>query len=299
MPIQSVDARMQRIFVSLLLAPLLSLVAAAQEIGTLTLLKDGPLHVIRGFSVLEGVEGMRIRQGDIFETGPAETAQAQLEFAGGTVVELGPSSRVFLSRQQGATGELILQSGWLKGETASGVYRYATPLIAVTTKGGNVLVHAAAETADVFVERGSASVGIGRAGAVASSTSKMFFTRHPGKPVAAAPRPSPEFIRGMPVPFRDVLPPRWSRFAGKKAPEPKHDHDVSYAEVERWLTLSPGWRRSFVERFKPRLQDSSFRQSIEDHLAALPEWGPILHPEKYKTEPAPTDKSVPPGRYLR
>jgi hypothetical protein len=194
---------------------------------------------------------------------------------------------------------LILQSGWLKGETASGVYRYATPLIMATTKGGNVLVHATAEIADVFVERGSASVGGGSSGAVASSTSKMFFTRHPGKPVAAAGRPSPDFIRGMPGPFRDVLPPRLSRFAGKKAPEPKHDHDVSYAEVERWLTLSPGWRQSFAERFKPRLEDSSFRQSIEDHLAALPEWDPILHPEKHKTEPAPTDKSAPPGRYLR
>jgi hypothetical protein len=104
----------------------------------------------------------------------------------------------------------------------------------------------------------------------------------------------------MPVSFRDVLPPRLPRFAGKKAPEPKHDHDVSYAEVERWLALAPAWRRGFVERFKPRLGDSSFRQSIEDHLAALPEWDPILPPEKYKTEPAPTDKSAaPPGRYLR
>jgi hypothetical protein len=290
---------MKRIFVSLLLVPLLPLVAAAQEMGTLTLLKDSPLHVIRGFSVLQGVEGMRIRQGDIFETGPSETAQAQLEFAGGAVVELGPSSRVFLYGQRGSTAELILQSGWLKGETATGVYRYVTPLITATTKGGNILVHATAEATDVFVERGSASVGAGSSGAVTSSTGKIFFTRRTGKQVAAAGRPSPDFIRGMPVSFRDVLPPRLPRFAGKKAPEPKHDHDVSYAEVERWLTLSPGWRRSFVERFKPRLQDSSFRQSIEDHLAALPEWGPILHPEKYKTEPAPTDKSVPPGRYLR
>ena len=101
----------------------------------------------------------------------------------------------------------------------------------------------------------------------------------------------------MPVSFRDVLPPRADRFKGKKAPDPKRDHDVSYAEVERWFALSPGWRRGFVGRFKPRLEDSAFRQSIEDHLAALPEWDPILHPEKYKTEPAPTNKSdSPPGR---
>jgi hypothetical protein len=301
MPIQSVGVSCRRFFLFLILLPLLPLSAASQEVGTLTLLKDSPLRVIRGCSVLMGVEGMKLRQGDILEAGPAGTSQTQLEFAGGAVVELGPSTRVFLFSQSGSAAELVLVNGWLKGETTSGSYRYATPLVTATTKGGNVLVHAAADATDVFVERGSASVGAGSSGVIPSSTSKIFFTRRGGKPVTAAGRPSQDFISGMPVSFRDLLPSRLDRFKGKKPPVLKSDHEVSYAEVERWFALSPGWRRGFVERFKPRLEDSSFRQSIEDHLAALPEWDPILHPENHKTtEPAPTDKSdSPPGRYLR
>jgi hypothetical protein len=99
----------------------------------------------------------------------------------------------------------------------------------------------------------------------------------------------------MPVSFRDFLPSRLSKFEGRKAPEPKSDHDVSYAEIERWLTISPAWRRGFVERFKPRLQDTAFREAIASHITALPEWEPVLHPD-HKTGPATQGKSNSPSR---
>ncbi len=276
MPIHSVGVLVRRLFLFPIVALLVSLYAHSQEVGTVTLLKDSPLRVIRGVSVLQGVEGMRLRQGDILETGPAATAQAQLELSGGAIVEVGPSSQVFLYSQSATAAEMVLLSGWLKGETTSGSFRYSSPLAAATTKGGNVLLHATANDADIFVERGTASVSIGNSAPVASSADKVFFTRRTGKPVAAAGRPSQEFISAMPVCFRDVLPPRLSRFAGAKPPGPKSDHDVSYSEIERWLTSS--WGRGLVVRFKPRLQDGAFRQAIEGHLAALPEWEPVVHP---------------------
>src|SRR5580704_7422802 len=105
MPIQSVGVHLRRCFAFLIVAFLVSVCAHSQEVGTLTLLKDTPLHVIRGVSVLQGVEGMSLRQGDILETGPAGTAQAQLEFTGGAIVELGPSTQVFLSSQSAAAAE--------------------------------------------------------------------------------------------------------------------------------------------------------------------------------------------------
>jgi hypothetical protein len=167
-------------------------------------------------------------------------------------------------------------TGWLKGETSSGIHRYASPLVTATTKGGNVLLHLTADTAEVFIERGTASVGIGSAAATPSSTEKIFFTRKAGKPIAAEGRPSGEFIGAMPVSFRDEFPSRLARFAGAKPPVPKSDHEVSYAEIERWLTS--GWGRGLVTRFKPRIQDSAFRQAIEAHLAVLPGWETVLHP---------------------
>src|SRR5579863_301345 len=97
----------------------------------------------------------------------------------------------------------------------------------------------------------------------------------------------------MPVSFRDVLPPRVSRFAGKKPPEPKSDHEVSYSDIDRLLRLPPTWRKGLVDRFRPRLEDRSFRQAIQAHIAALPDWKPALSADNPSSGPAPTDKSDP------
>ncbi len=291
MPIQFVGLRAQRFLVLPLFVLLVTLYAGAQEVGTLTLLASGPLHVIRGVSMLQGVEGMRLRQGDILETGAVPSAQAQLEFTGGAVVELGPSSQLYIAGQSGNGTDLLLLTGWLKGETTAGVYRYSSPLLAATSKGGNVVFHASAETADVFAEQGAVSVSGGATVLLASSSQRVFFTRRAGKAgVASGPPPPREFVESMPVSFRDVLPPRISAFAGKKQPVPKTDHDVSYAEVEHWLTLPAAWRKGFAARFKPRLQDSVFRQAIEAHLSALPDWKPFLHPEETNTGSEPAGK---------
>jgi hypothetical protein len=278
------------------LLPTLALLAVtygyAQDIGTLTLLKDTPLRVIRGVSVLQGIEGMRLRQGDVLETASTATGQAQLEFSGGAIVELGPASQVFLLNNAAATADLVVLTGWLKGETDSGTYRYSSSVLTATTRGGNVLLHVAGDATDVFVERGAAAVSYGSQAPVTSSADRIFFTRRNGKPVVAAGSPSAEFIGNMPVCFRDVLPSRLSRFAGKKPPEPRIDHDVSYAEVERLLTLPQGWRKGLAERFSPRLQDPGFRQAIQAHIAALPDWKPLLYADNHQSG-SPTEKSDP------
>lgn len=277
-----------RCFLLLAIAALLGqLPIHAQEIGTLTLLKDTPLHVIRGVSMLQGVEGMRLHAGDMLETGPAPGAQAQLEFTGGAIVELGPSTQVLVSSASAASGEIFLAAGWLKGETTAGVYRYLSPLAGAISKGGNVLLHATGDAAEVFVERGNASVGGGGL-PVASAPGKIFFSRKGGKPLVPADRPSGDFIGAMPICFRDLLPPRLPAFEGKKTPAPKTDHEVTYADVERWVTL-PAYRKAFAARFRSRLQDPAFRQAIEAHQSSLPEWAPYLHPDNAKPTSPPGD----------
>jgi hypothetical protein len=274
---QHFRVRIRYLFCALALTA--TMCAQAQGNCTLTLLKDTPLRVIRGVSVFVGIEGMRLRQGDVLETGPAVSAQAQVECSGGAIVELGPASQANLYSQSETSAEVLLLTGWLKGETTAGNHRYISRLLAVATKGGNVLLHNNDDAADVFVERGSANVDSGAGTSIASAKDRIFFTRRTGKAVVATDRPSPEFISQMPVSFRDALPSRLSRFAGTTAPTPKREHDVSYTEIERLLTLPPGWRKGLVERFKPRLEDRSFRAAIESHIAALPEWKPVLYPD--------------------
>lgn len=287
--------RVKRIFVALVLVLLGSISAHPQDVGTLTLLESTPLRVIRGTSVMQGVEGMKVRPGDILETGPAGAAQAQLEFTGGAILELGPSTQVYLLSETGSTANFVLLSGWLKSETTAGSYVYSSPLASATTKAGNVLLHATSDSADVFVEHGVASVSGGGGAAIPSSVDKIFFTHKAGKPLVSAGRPSQDFIAGMPIAFRDVLPSRLEKFASKKPAVPKVDHEVTYAEIERWLLLPAAWRRNFAARFSPRLHDSAFRQAISDHIGAFPDWGPYLHPEDQKTNQTANKASTPPG----
>jgi len=238
---------------------------------------------------------MHFRQGDILES--SDKGFVQLEFAGGPIVALGPSSRVYILRHEGhASGEkgaggnavaaeLVLLSGWLKAESNSteGPYRYETPIVAATTGSGTVLIHEHEGECDVFVESGTAVVGeVGPDGGVrqpGAAKAGQFFSRRTGKSLSSVSRPNAAFLEAMPPAFRDTLPSRLAHFTGKPV-EPKPDHEVSYVEIQPWLRVPPAWRRGFVDRFEPRLKDPEFRKQLELHVAEYPEWDKILHPEK-------------------
>jgi hypothetical protein len=280
----------------LLLCVLQPLAMAAQEIATLTL-AEGLLQVIRGATVFRGGEGVRLHAGDIIES--SSSGFGQLEFAGGTVMALGSSTRFLLlshSRSGPAgrpagkirTAEVVLLSGWLKGETASntGTYRYATPVLAATTSDGTLVLHATRDVSEIFVESGSAGIcdvtPDGTLGHQTAGKTGQFFTRGAGKTTATTARPTSNFIDSMPPPFRDTLPPRLAHLTSRPI-EPKRDHEVSYSEIQPWLTMAPAWRKGFVQRFQPRLKDAEFRKAVEAHLRDHPEWGPVLHPEDAPT----------------
>src|SRR5229473_7707162 len=81
--------------IALVLTSLLSIPAAVQDVGTVTFL-EGSLRIIRGTSALQAAEGTRLRQGDIIES--SDKGFAQLEFVGGTILALGPLSRMYVFR---------------------------------------------------------------------------------------------------------------------------------------------------------------------------------------------------------
>jgi hypothetical protein len=267
---------------------------ATQGIGWVTLL-EGSLQVIRGTTFYQGVEGMNVKPGDILET--SEGAFAQLEFASGAVVALGPSTRLYVVPQAAGGGrehtvaiDMVMLNGWLKHEAAAGKgsYRYRTPQLAVTTSAGTVVVQSNPNTCDIFVESGSASIAevnqSGGPGPAVPAKVGQFFSRLKGAGITNLERPSTSFLDSMPKQFRDTLPPRQGHFSEKPA-EPKAEHPVSYAEIEHWLTAPSAWRRGLAERFAPRLSDPNFRKQIELHEHELPDWGPILHPKTTAESP--------------
>jgi hypothetical protein len=280
-----------RRFVALLLFPvILQLYAATQEVGTLTVL-EGDLRLIRGEMVMQAVEGMRLRQGDILES--SERGFDQLEFGDGTIVALGPSSRLFLLRSvlghpgnAGApSAELVLLNGWLKGETSakSAAFRYVSPLLGAATQDATVNLQAQPTAANLFVESGSVLIGEVNAEAnwkkVGVGKSGQFFSRTAGGGVSTGGRPTQGFINSMPQAFRDTLPSRISRFSGK-SPQPVRQHEATFSDVLPWLSIGRPWRMSLLRRFTPLASNPAFRAALEAHLKEYPEWDPVLHPKK-------------------
>jgi hypothetical protein len=272
---------MRAAFVHIVLLLFSSASLVAQAIGTITLV-ESELHVIRGATVFVGMQGARINRGDMFETGARGVTQ--LEFGTGTVIALGPSSRLLLFNYSGSQAEFVLLSGWLKGEIdpKSGSYQFDTPLLAGMTKQGNLVVHSGQDSSDIFVESGAASLGqvtaAGSASQLRPAKAGDFFTRQAGKNLTPAARPSAAFVDAMPMPFRDTLPPHPLK---GKAPELSHGHEIDYAQLRPWLMMPSRWRKELVPRFESRLRDPAFREQLAAHLQEYPEWDPVLHPEKY------------------
>lgn len=265
--------------------------AWAQPAGTLTL-ADGKTALIRGATVYAVSEGIKVREGDMLHTDAK--GQAQIEFQGGTILNLGPGTRALLLRLPQGRGEaeVAVLSGWVKfahkksGTGAS--LRLHAPTAQLATEDATAVLHTGAGVAEIFVESGAAKLTeLGKKAAPGSTRAVRggeFIVRTGDQPAVTSPRPTAQFIGSMPRHFKDNLPVRIGRFKDKQS-EPKRDHDVAYAEVEAWLRAGPPVRKNFVKRFQARAREGDFRKGLIDNLREHPEWDPVLFPEKYLPKP--------------
>jgi hypothetical protein len=272
---------MRAIYFHLILLLFSSASLVSQAIGTISM-AESELRIIRGASVFVGMQGARVNHGDMLETGAR--GLTQIEF-GPTVIALGPSSRLLLfSYSPSGQAEFVLLSGWLKGELdpKSGSYQFDTPLLAGVLKQGNMVVHAGADSSEIFVESGAASVGqvtgSGSASQLRPAKAGDYFARQAGKNLTTAARPASAFVESMPMPFRDTLP---SHPLKGKPPELSHGREIDYAQLRPWLLMPARWRKELLPRFQSRLSDPKFREELAAHVQDYPEWDPVLHPEKY------------------
>ncbi|MBI3919703.1 MAG: hypothetical protein HY322_22165 [Betaproteobacteria bacterium] len=264
-------------------------VALAQPTAIITIL-EGKGSLLRGTTRYVLAEGVRLAPGDIVQT--SDKAFARIEFADGSIADLGASARLLTATarraaKSGSMGEHFLLAGFMKlsaGKQATAGYRYATPHFSVTTAEGVAVMQIAAAEAAVFVESGEArlteSVPKG-AGALQRLRGGEFYTRKSGQKSAVAPRPSQAFIGALPRAFLDTIPSRLARFKDREV-APKRAEEIAYAEVEAWLKTNRDVRRPLVQRWRSRANDPAFRGALIVNLKNHPEWDPILFPEKYK-----------------
>ena len=256
----------------LALAPL----AAAQSQSTLTI-AEGKVLLLRGTATYAVAPGVKFETGDMLAT--EAKGQAQMEFADGLILNLGPDSKLYLqdlSRAGGKATDVALAAGWLKiaSPAAKGGLRALLPGLAIETGDATLVVHAAPGLDEAFVESGAVkTTEIARDGTPGKSLAANagdYLSSKAGAGLASS-RPPPAFLAGLPRHYKDKLPAFIARVKDSKG-EPAREHDTSFAEVEAWLKAGAPVRKGLFARYQPRLKDAEFKSAVVANLADLPEW---------------------------
>jgi hypothetical protein len=300
----------------LAVAAMLPLPGRATPLGGFTLL-DGEAVVIRAASKFPAAEGLRVQSDDIIHTG-AGTRIARIEFADGTMLDLGPATRVLLRPQLGgsqggslagaraATPERVQQiyllRGWAKLATPkagpSSALDFASPQVDLQHLAGTVVVQSGPDDALVFVESGTAQLQERRSSPAARAyvlaAGQAYAAR--GGEAAVQPRPPPGLLQALPRAFADSLPSRAARYARVHV-EPAAAAPITYDDVAEWINGERVLRLAFRERWAARAADPRFRAGLVADLKAHPEWDRLLFPHKYaqRNAPPPMDGALLPA----
>jgi hypothetical protein len=272
--------------------------------GGLVSIADGdPYTLIRGTSLDTGTKGVTLAAGDMVETGKG--AFLVVELQGGSLLGVGPSTQLYLMQRSAAdTPTVVVLKGWVKADIRSGAkgppIRVIGTRLGVQSHQAVLLLYADERTDSIFDEQGSATL-LQRDDAATRTAREVganqFFIREAHTDVIAQPRPSHEFVSSMPVPFHDPLPEHASAKL-KKMAQPEFVREVSYADVQQWLSMPRDLRAGFIARFRPRIKDPAFFAAMDAHMSAHPEWQIILHPPPPPDEdqriPARTAATPPP-----
>ncbi len=260
---------------------------------------EGDAVVIRGTSVAAAVVGLALKDGDIIESS-ANASIVRVELANEAMLDIGPVTRVLWhpdARLPGANrgGYAYLLSGWGKLSAAAGASGavWLSPQIEALTNGVcvmQVLEHdtfAFADTDETRVTPRSA-----KEAATPSLPLKagQFLSAARDAPPQVVQRPPAQWLQSVPLPLRDKLPSRIDRFADANVPL-KALKEVSYTDVEHWLTAEAAIRSALLPRWKPRSRDPDFKAALIAHMPQHPEWDRVLFPQKYLPKPIPAPAS--------
>lgn len=256
----------------------------AIELPAITL-ADKPVRIIRGATVLKAVVGVPVQKDDFIESG---ASGAQIEVSKELMFTLAPETKIYLANTQfGETNhaEIVLINGWLKvfdkRSGSSGRVLITTPSIRVSLEAGFSIVHVSAGKTEMFAEEGVQTIAefneAGKIGPEMKIGREQYASRLSGQSLKIIPRPPKEFIGEMPITFRDPVVAAPDRLKGIKVLAVK-EREVDYPDIEHWLKSNIAARKSFVNRFKPRLKDTDFRKQLDAQLGQTADWKPILHP---------------------
>jgi hypothetical protein len=310
--------RSKIIIAAILMASALPHAAAQGREPAYVTVLDGPALVLRSASKAPAAQGMALSSGDIIES-DANTRWVRIEFDGGAVVDIGPSSRLLLllpppragaAVPKGGPPAVYALAGWIKlsappaatdkadpqaGPAVSAAVGAAlqTPALELRTRGAGVVQIGEAQSF-VFAETGPSTVMTRRV------SKAQPLTLEPGQFASFAsgeltrhPRPTPEWLAGVPMAFKDRLPSqRMRNNAADAGGVLRSAEPVTYPDVQAWLRAEPAVRSALMDRWRIRAGDPAFRAALIQNMRSHPEWDRVLFPEKYRPKAASATAST-------
>lgn len=255
--------------------------AAAQD--WLISVLEGEAVVVDGLRRSAAVAGQRLEAGAIIET-TAKTGILRIEGSDQSSYDLGPETRAMLvppgfpPRGERAP-QLYLMQGWLKA-TARGAREAAgvlTPAMEVLPFKGAVVLQQAKREHVAFVESGRIDLverRVAGGGSIVVNAGE-FFGGEGNRRGSVAARPAPAWSQAVPRAFRDPIPLRAQAFKDRRV-ESAVLPGPTYAHLADWLTAEYTLRQQMPVRFGPLARDMAFRNELTSHMAAHPEWGPVV-----------------------
>lgn len=276
-------------------------VTGAEPPAVLTLV-EGQASLLRGTTRYALGEGVRLHGGDIVEV--PDKGLAQIEFADGASLSLGPGSQFYAASlvgrgaKGGGMSEFYLVRGWTKLAVSKSTapFRVTTPLFGLGTAEAIAVAQVGPGEASLFVESGELRLAEGYVKATPTNSIRLrggqFYARKADQKGVAQPRPAPAFIAAMPKSYLDNLPVRLAKYKERDVP-PRRIADLDYADVEVWLKSPLEIRRPIMQKFIEKANEPEFRRAVIANMRFHPEWDRIIFPEKYQPKPPPPPEPEP------
>jgi hypothetical protein len=242
-------------------AALFSPSAGAGAIGVFTQ-ADGEVRILRGENYLAAQTGVEVEKQDVIET--ALDAAAQLDMEDGSVLKLGPETRLALSEYELDSDHSVVSAGldvlagWVRFAVAKlrsdRSYSFRTPVMTVGVRGTEGVIEAANEAGGLHLEEGAVEVGgagpDAKGFALEHVTAGQFVQRQRGQGFQRFDRPPPAFAGRLPPGVQHKLKRRAIELRERGVP-PRVIRKMTREDAQRFMQRHPYANDRVRERFRP------------------------------------------------
>jgi len=220
----------------------------------------GEVQILRGENYLAAEPGVEVETQDIIETG--KDASAQLDMEDGSIMRLGPETRLALSEYKLDSNKSVLSagvdllSGWLRFAVSklkpSGNYAINTPLLTIGIRGTEGTIEAQNEQGELQLHEGEVEVaGVGKEKQTLPPVrvrSGEFIQRQRGQDFRKLHEPPPEFARRLPPGVQQKLA-RHALDPRQRGISPRVIRGVTKEDAQRMLQRHPQMNQQWQHRF--------------------------------------------------